>query len=92
MKSGKRLRARVAARQGSYAAELDSLHQARAAEKETSALYRQMVLELPPEGQALFGRFLEIEDEHVTVVQAEIDSVSQMGFWFDLREFDLEAG
>jgi rubrerythrin len=93
IKSGvKRLRSRVAARQGSHAAELDSLRRALVAEEETSAFYQQMVRELPPEGQALFGRFLEIEDGHATVVQAEIDSVSQMGFWFDLREFDLEAG
>jgi hypothetical protein len=25
-------------------------------------------------------------------VQAEIDSVKHMGFWFDLKEFDLEVG
>ena len=68
------------------------MRRALAEEEETSAFYQRMVRELPPEGQALFGRFLEIEDGHATVVQAEIDSVSQMGFWFDLKEFDLEAG
>jgi hypothetical protein len=51
-----------------------------------------MVRELPPEGQSLFSRFLEIEDGHGAIVQAEIDNVKQMGFWFDLKEFDLEAG
>jgi hypothetical protein len=51
-----------------------------------------MVRELPVEGQNLFSRFLEIEDGHGAIVQAEIDSVKRMGFWFDLKEFDLEAG
>jgi rubrerythrin len=88
----KRLRSQVAQRKGNHAAELDSLRQALAAEEETSAFYLLMVRELPPEGQELFSRFLEIEDGHAAVVQAEIDSVNQMGFWFDLKEFDLELG
>jgi len=88
----KRLRSQVAQRKGNHAAELDSLRQALAAEEETSGFYLRMVRELPPEGQELFGRFLEIEDGHAAVVQAEIDNVNQMGFWFDLKEFDLELG
>ena len=88
----KRMRAQVAQRKGNHAAELDSLRQALAAEEETSAFYLQMVRELPAEGQELFARFLDIEDGHAAIVQAEIDSVNQMGFWFDLKEFDLELG
>ena len=88
----KRLRSQVAQRKGSHAAELDSLRQALAAEDETSAFYRRMVGELPGEGQSLFSRFLEIEDGHAAIVQAEMDSVTQSGFWFDLKEFDLELG
>ena len=88
----KRLRSQVAQRKGNHAAELDSLRQALAAEDETSTFYRRMVGELPAEGQDLFSRFLDIEDGHAAVVQAEIDNVNQMGFWFDLKEFDLELG
>jgi Uncharacterized conserved protein len=88
----KRLRSQVAQRKGNHAAELDSLRQALAAEDETSTFYRRMVSELPAEGQQLFARFLEIEDGHAAVVQAEMDSVNQTGFWFDLKEFDLELG
>ena len=51
-----------------------------------------MVSELPEEGQNLFARFLEIEDGHAAIVQAEMDSVNQRGFWFDVKEFDLEVG
>jgi rubrerythrin len=87
-----RLRSRVAQRKGSHPSELESLRQALAAEDETSGFYRQMVLELPAQGQELFSRFLEIEEGHAAIVQAEIDSVNRMGFWFDLEEFDLESG
>ena len=86
----KRLRSQVAQRKGNYATELDSLRQALAAEDETSTFYQRMVRELPEEGQNLFSRFLEIEDGHAAIVQAELDSVNQSGFWFDLKEFDLE--
>jgi rubrerythrin len=64
-------------RKGSHAQELDSLRQALAAEEETSTFYINMVRELPAEGQQLFSRFLEIEDGHAAIVQAEIDSVNQ---------------
>ena len=76
----------------SQSAELSSLYQALAAEDETSAFYLEMVRDLPVEGQRLFARFLEIEDGHGAIVQAEIDSVKHLGFWFDLKEFDLEVG
>lgn len=72
--------------------ELEYLKNAFEVEKETSAFYRRMVSELPGEGQQLFSRFVEIEEGHVAIVQAEIDSVQGMGFWFDVMEFDLEAG
>jgi rubrerythrin len=87
-----RSRAGVGKQTAGHDAELSSLYQALAAEDETSAFYVQMVRELTAEGQSLFSRFLEIEDGHGAIVQAEIDSVKQMGFWFDLKEFDLEAG
>jgi rubrerythrin len=87
-----RTRAGVHKEAASHDAELSSLCQALAAEDEASAFYVQMVRELPAEGQVLFSRFLEIEDGHGAIVRAEIDSVKHMGFWFDLQEFDLEAG
>jgi rubrerythrin len=74
-----------------YTVELEMLKKALAAEIETGAFYKRMVDELDDEGQQLFARFLEIEDGHRAIVQAEIDSVTGTGFWFDFREFDLEA-
>ena len=38
----------------------------------------------------MFARFLEIEDGHVAIVQAELDFISDNGFWFDFQEFDME--
>jgi rubrerythrin len=87
-----RVRAQVPARKGNHDSELDALRQALAAEDETSSFYRRMVLELPADGQDLFARFLEIEKGHAFLVQAEIDNVNKLGFWFDIAEFNLEAG
>ena len=60
-------------------------------EKETSRFYEQMVSELPEEGQAMFSRFLEIENAHIEAVQFELDHVSHSGTWFGFEEFNLEV-
>jgi rubrerythrin len=73
-------------------AELDLLKVALDLERQTSAFYRGMVNTLPTEDKALFERFLDIEEGHVAIVQAEIDAVAGMGTWFDLMEFSLEGG
>lgn len=74
-----------------HSSELQLLQRALGAEQEVSAFYRRMVSELSDEGQRLFERFVEIEEGHLAVVQAEIDAVSGLGFWFDVQEFQLEA-
>ena len=66
------------------------LSRALKAEIETSDFYRKMVDELPTEGQALFARFLEIENNHIDAVQFELDYMSKTGYWFDFKEFDME--
>jgi rubrerythrin len=70
--------------------EFESLKKALDVELETSAFYKQMVATLDAEGRRLFERFVEIEEGHVAIVQAEMDLVSGTGFWFDTAEFDLE--
>ena len=59
-------------------------------EIETSAFYQKMVNELPAEGRTLFERFLEIENNHIKTVQFELDYLSKTGYWFDIKEFDME--
>ncbi len=60
-------------------------------EKETSRFYQQLVSELPEDEQALFSRFLEIENAHIEAVQFELDYVSHSGTWFGFEEFNLEV-
>ncbi len=61
-------------------------------ERQTSGFYRQLVETLKPGERPLFARFLEIEQGHLAVVQAEIDALAGHGTWFDVMEFRLEAG
>jgi len=75
-----------------YGDDLEIFKKALALEVETSNFYKEMVRELPPGDQPLFQRFVEIEEGHEAIVQAEIDAVTGLGFWFDFMEFDLEAG
>jgi rubrerythrin len=74
------------------ATEVECLERALAAERETSAFYRKMVAELAEDRRKLFARFLEIEEGHVAIVEAELDAVSGSGFWFGIEEFDIEKG
>jgi len=75
---------------GSMSDKKQILSKALTLEIETSDFYRKMVDELPGEGKNLFSHFLEIEDAHITLVQAELDYFSKTGYWFDIKEFDME--
>ena len=77
---------------GGTGAELESLRNALAAERETSNFYKQMVATLDADGKRLFERFVEIEEGHLAMVQAEMDFVSGSGYWFDTAEFNPSAG
>jgi len=72
-------------------AEIDFLKEALELERTTSAFYQSLVAQLEPVHKPLFARFLEIEEGHVTIVQAEIDAIAGHGHWFDFMEFRLEA-
>lgn len=71
--------------------ELELLKKALEAERKTSLFYREMVSTLDGEGQELFRRFVEIEEGHEAIVQAEIDCVGNSGVWMDTLEFRLEV-
>jgi rubrerythrin len=70
--------------------ELELLKKALDAEIATSNFYKEMVRTLDGDGQELFKRFVEIEEGHEAIVQAQIDAVGNWGFWFDTPEFRLE--
>lgn len=69
--------------------EADRLHTALRLEAEVSEFYRSLA-DSVPQGAALFRRFLEIEDGHTAMVQAEIDAVQRTGFYYDFLEFGQE--
>lgn len=77
---------------GGTRVELECLRKALAAERETSNFYKQMVATLDADGKRLFERFVEIEEGHLAMVQAEIDFVSGAGYWFDTAEINPSAG
>lgn len=61
-------------------------------ETNISKFYREMVTVLPENEVKLFRDFLAIEECHEAVIQAEISSAIGSGVWFDIMEFDQEAG
>ena len=72
-----------------YGTEREMLAKALKMEQDTSAFYRQMVSTMGTDG-ALFERFLEIEEGHEAIVQAELDYLNRTGTFFDFQEFNLE--
>jgi rubrerythrin len=70
--------------------ELDFLKEALELERRTSAFYGGLVAQLESKYCALFERFLEIENGHLAIVQAEIDALAGHVHWFDFMEFSLE--
>ena len=60
-------------------------------EVETSRFYERMVAEMKDEGRKMFARFVEIENGHIDMVQAELDYISGTGYWFDFKEFDMSG-
>jgi rubrerythrin len=59
-------------------------------EIETSEFYGTMVREMTGQAQALFARFLVIENRHIAAVQMQLDYATKTGYWFDMKEFDME--
>jgi len=66
------------------------LNSALKAEIETSKFYSDMVDALPEQGKRLFKHFIEIEENHIKTVQYELDFISGTGYWFNIKEFDME--
>jgi rubrerythrin len=84
----KKLEKRVA--ENDRSDEKQMLSKALEVEVETSAFYGRMVDGLDGACRRMFARFLEIEDSHIAIVQAQLDYLAGTGYWFDLKEFDME--
>jgi rubrerythrin len=70
--------------------EKQTLNKALKTEIETSQFYQKMVNEMTGDGREMFAQFLAIENGHIEVVQAELDYLTQTGYWMDIKEFGLE--
>lgn len=90
LEEAKKLANLVDGAEGVAQAEIDFLKEALALERRTSAFYGELVAKLEPKHRDLFERFLEIENGHLAIVQAEIDALAGHGHWFDFMEFSLE--
>lgn len=86
----KKIAATRAHRRAEVTAEIDLLKEALESERQATAFYQNLVTQTEQKYRHLFERFLEIEDGHTLIVQAEIDSLAGHGHWFDFMEFSLE--
>ena len=88
----KRLKERMRLPENERREGVETLKRAVDVENQTGAFYEEMVAKLDGDARLMFKRFLEIEEGHNAMVQAELDSVQGLGYWFDVEEFKLEAG
>ncbi len=71
--------------------ELNALQVALNLEKRAIDFYGEQEKKSKDEiAQKIWKRLREIEESHYQLIQAEIDSLTKTGFWFDFREFSLE--
>lgn len=61
-------------------------------EKEVAGHYRKLIEHAADDFKGFFEEFLEIEEAHENVLQAELFAAKSSGVWFDFIEFDQEAG
>ena len=76
-------------RENKFETELEMLKKALVLEHETSDFYRKMFEEVDSHCE-FFKSFLEIEDGHTAIVQAEINYLTKTGMFFDFMEFNME--
>ena len=60
-------------------------------EIDTSRFYEQLIGKVSADHQAMFNRFLEIENNHIEAVQFELDHLTRTGYWYGFEEFDMEG-
>lgn len=71
--------------------QVNALTTALAQERRSMELYRQQLGKpISPQAREIFQRLMEMEEAHYDLIQAELDSINETGFWFQIPEFDLE--
>lgn len=71
--------------------QLSALQAALDLERSARAFYEEQGRKTDRSARTMFARLAEMEAAHYALIQAEIDSIQQTGFWFGLPEFNLES-
>lgn len=60
-------------------------------ERRSIELYRQQLSKaINPDARNTFKQLMEMEEAHYDLIQAELDSINETGFWFQIPEFTME--
>lgn len=71
--------------------QIQALNTALDQERRSIELYsRQLAKVTDPSARKVFRRLVAMEEAHYDIIQAELDSVNNTGFWFEIPEFNLE--
>jgi rubrerythrin len=72
--------------------QLDALRRGIEAERASIEFYSEQRDKVEdPDAKAMYAYLIEQEEGHRIILQGEYDYLTNTGFWFDVREFDLEA-
>ncbi len=72
--------------------ELDYLKQALDLERKAIDFFENAIRSAKSEAaKAVFERILAEEKGHYDLIQSEIDSINNSGFWFDVQEFKMDG-
>jgi len=73
-------------------AEMDALKIALDLERKAAKFFREQAeAATDPNARNLFERLAQWEDAHYDLIQAEMDSISNTGFWFNVPEFRMDG-
>jgi rubrerythrin len=74
------------------AGELNALQQALEVERKAITFFKETAEGTDdPEAKRIFETIAEEEEAHYDLIQAQIDSVTHSGFWFDIGEFQMDG-
>jgi rubrerythrin len=74
------------------AGELNALQQALEVERKAIDFFKKTAQETDdPEASRIFELIASEEEGHYDLIQAQIDSVTHSGFWFDIGEFQMDG-
>lgn len=74
------------------AGEVEALHQALEVERKAIDFFKKTAQEATdPEARRIFQLIAQEEISHYDLIQAQIDSVTHSGFWFDVGEFKMDG-